>query len=148
MLDGLWQLSPTLRVTLVLATVEGLPYRKIAELLEIPEGTVAWRVNEARALLGIQRLEMYPQINIQGRVGHSEGADSLLTGVGSNELGFLGVTLNWELDLWGRLRRLNESARAALLASEEGRRGVILIVVSEVAWSSLRRGSWLTTATS
>jgi len=50
-LDALWQLSPTLRVTLVLATVEGLPYRKIAELLEIPEGTVAWRVNEARQKL-------------------------------------------------------------------------------------------------
>jgi multidrug efflux system outer membrane protein len=91
------------------------------------------RVNEARALLGIQRFEMYPQINIQGRVGHSNGADSLLSGVSSNELGFLGVSLNWELDLWGRLRRLNESAKAALLASEEGRRGVILIVVSEVA---------------
>ena len=91
------------------------------------------RVNEARALLGIQKLEAYPQINIQGRLGHSEGADSLLTGVSTSELGFLGVTLNWELDLWGRLRRLNESARAALLATEEGRRGVILIVVSEVA---------------
>src|SRR5262245_46408119 len=92
------------------------------------------RVNEARALLGIQRFELYPQINIQGRLGHSEGADSLITGrTGSEELGFLGVTLNWELDLWGRLRRLNESAKAALLASEEGRRGVILIVVSEVA---------------
>lgn len=50
-LDALWQLSPTLRVTLVLATVEGLPYRKISELLEIPEGTVAWRVNEARQKL-------------------------------------------------------------------------------------------------
>jgi len=91
------------------------------------------RVNEARALLGIQRLEILPQINIQGRVGHSQGADSLLTGVSTNELGFLGVTLNWELDLWGRLRRLNESAMASLLASEQGRRGVILTVVSEVA---------------
>jgi multidrug efflux system outer membrane protein len=91
------------------------------------------RVNEARALLGIQRLELLPQINIQGRIGTSEGADSLITGVGSDELGFLGATLSWELDLWGRLRRLNESAKAALLATEEGRRGVILIVVSEVA---------------
>ena len=91
------------------------------------------RVNEARALLGIQRLELLPQINIQGRVGKSHGADSLLTGVSTSELGFLGVTLNWELDLWGRLRRLNESAMASLLASEQGRRGVILTVVSEVA---------------
>jgi multidrug efflux system outer membrane protein len=91
------------------------------------------RVNEARALLGIQRLELFPQINIQGRIGRSEGADSLLSGVAANELAFLGATLSWELDLWGRLRRLNESAKASLLASEQGRRGVILTVVSEVA---------------
>jgi multidrug efflux system outer membrane protein len=91
------------------------------------------RVNEARALLGIQRLELLPQVNIQGRVGTSHGADSLITGVSSGELGFLGVTLNWELDLWGRLRRLNESAQASLLATEQGRRAVILTVVSEVA---------------
>ena len=45
------ELSPTLRVTLVLAAVEGLPYREIAELLDIPEGTVAWRINEARKQL-------------------------------------------------------------------------------------------------
>ena len=44
-------LSPTLRVTLIMATVEGLPYKQIAEILEIPEGTVAWRVNEARKQL-------------------------------------------------------------------------------------------------
>jgi RNA polymerase sigma-70 factor (ECF subfamily) len=50
-IDEVCQLSPTLRVTLVLAAVEGLPYRKIAELLDIPEGTVAWRINEARKQL-------------------------------------------------------------------------------------------------
>jgi len=31
--------------------------------------------------------------------------------------------LSWELDLWGRIRRLNEVAIAAYLATEEGRRG-------------------------
>jgi len=91
------------------------------------------RVNEARALLGIQRLELLPQINVEGRFGGSHGADSLITGSAANELAFLGVTLNWELDIWGRLRRLNESAKAVLLASEQGRRAVILTVVSEVA---------------
>jgi RNA polymerase sigma-70 factor (ECF subfamily) len=45
------ELSPSLRVTLVLATVEGLGHKQIAEILDIPEGTVAWRVNEARRLL-------------------------------------------------------------------------------------------------
>lgn len=44
-------LSPVLRVTLVLATVEQLPYKRIAEIMEVPEGTVAWRVNEARKQL-------------------------------------------------------------------------------------------------
>lgn len=44
-------LSESLRVTLVLATIEELPHKLIAEILEIPEGTVAWRVNEARRLL-------------------------------------------------------------------------------------------------
>ena len=50
-LDAIASLSPSLRVTLVLATIEELPHKQIAEILEIPEGTVAWRVNEARRLL-------------------------------------------------------------------------------------------------
>ena len=50
-LEAISELSPSLRVTLVLATIEDLPHKQIAEILEIPEGTVAWRVNEARRLL-------------------------------------------------------------------------------------------------
>ena len=50
-LDAISELSPSLRVTLVLATIEELAHKQIAEILEIPEGTVAWRVNEARRLL-------------------------------------------------------------------------------------------------
>ena len=49
--EALAELSESLRITLVLASVEALPYRQIAEILEIPEGTVAWRVNEARKQL-------------------------------------------------------------------------------------------------
>jgi RNA polymerase sigma-70 factor (ECF subfamily) len=56
-LGAISELSPTLRVTLVLATIEDLPHKHIAEILEIPEGTVAWRVNEARRLLR-QRLNL------------------------------------------------------------------------------------------
>jgi len=50
-LHAIAALSPPLRTTLVLATVEQLPYKQIAEILDVPEGTVAWRVNEARRLL-------------------------------------------------------------------------------------------------
>ena len=53
-LDAIAALTPTLRVTLVMATIEEMPHKQIAEILEIPEGTVAWRVNEARRLLRIK----------------------------------------------------------------------------------------------
>jgi RNA polymerase sigma-70 factor (ECF subfamily) len=50
-LAALAELTPALRVTLVLATVEDMPYKEIAQALGIPEGTVAWRVNQARKQL-------------------------------------------------------------------------------------------------
>src|SRR6185436_15679251 len=53
-LEAVATLTPPLRVTLVLATVEELSHKQIAELLQIPEGTVAWRVNEARRLLKLK----------------------------------------------------------------------------------------------
>ena len=53
-LDAVAELTPALRVTLVLATIEELPHKQIAEILEIPEGTVAWRINEARRQLKLR----------------------------------------------------------------------------------------------
>jgi hypothetical protein len=43
------------------------------------------------------------------------------------------LNASWEIDIWGRIRRQTEAARAQLLASEEGRRGVILSLVGSVA---------------
>ena len=42
-------------------------------------------------------------------------------------------TLRWELDLWGRLRRLQESAVAQFLASEDNRRAVVVSLIGEIA---------------
>jgi RNA polymerase sigma-70 factor (ECF subfamily) len=58
-LVAMTELSPTLRVTLALAAVEQLPYKQIAEILDIPEGTVAWRVNEARKQLRERLPDLY-----------------------------------------------------------------------------------------
>lgn len=44
-------LPETLRATVVLVILEGMPYREAAEILECSEGTVAWRVHEARQKL-------------------------------------------------------------------------------------------------
>lgn len=45
------------------------------------------------------------------------------------------ANLSWELDLWGRIRRSDEAATADYLAQEEGRRSLILSLVSTVATS-------------
>ncbi|MBX3157248.1 MAG: sigma-70 family RNA polymerase sigma factor [Deltaproteobacteria bacterium] len=63
-LEAVATLSAPLRVTLVLATVEELPHRQIAEILDIPEGTVAWRVNEARRLLKLKLATAQPSTPI------------------------------------------------------------------------------------
>jgi RNA polymerase sigma-70 factor, ECF subfamily len=52
-LSKVCELSPSLRVTLVLTTVEQLSHKQVAEILNVPEGTVAWRVNEARRMLRV-----------------------------------------------------------------------------------------------
>lgn len=46
--------------------------------------------------------------------------------------------LTWELDLWGRVKRANEAARAELLGAQDSRRGVMLTLASEVASAYLR----------
>jgi multidrug efflux system outer membrane protein len=93
----------------------------------------AARVEEARARYGIAGADYYPSLGYQAAVerGHTStfATPSDVTG----SLIVANVSLAWEADLWGRIRRLNEAARAQYLATEEGRRGVILSLVAEVA---------------
>jgi multidrug efflux system outer membrane protein len=84
----------------------------------------AARVEEARARYGVARSQFFPQVDYQAGYQRSRFTDSAWS---------LQAGLSWELDLWGRVRRLNESARAGYLASEEARRGVMLSLVSDVA---------------
>ncbi len=46
--DAIDTLSETLRTTLILVAIDGLPHGEVATILGCPEGTVAWRVHEAR----------------------------------------------------------------------------------------------------
>jgi multidrug efflux system outer membrane protein len=45
----------------------------------------------------------------------------------------LGLTASWEIDLWGRVRRSNEAARADLMGTEANQRAVMLSTVTAVA---------------
>jgi RNA polymerase sigma-70 factor, ECF subfamily len=51
LIDGLNGLSDTLRTTLILVGIDGLSHAEAAEVLGCPEGTIAWRVHEARRKL-------------------------------------------------------------------------------------------------
>ena len=48
---SLQKLSPELRETVILRDLEELEYREIAEVLQVPEGTVKSRLNRGRAEL-------------------------------------------------------------------------------------------------
>jgi RNA polymerase sigma-70 factor, ECF subfamily len=51
LIDGMDSLSDTLRTTLVLVTIDGLSHTDAAQILGCPEGTIAWRIHEARRKL-------------------------------------------------------------------------------------------------
>src|SRR5213594_4235403 len=91
------------------------------------------RVQEARARFGIARSQLFPSVDYEA--GWQRGRpDQIINPSGETETRWTAdAGFSWEVDLWGRIRRLNEAALAAYLATEEGRRGVLLSLVSDVA---------------
>lgn len=99
------------------------------------------RVEQSYALTIQARSELLPQIGYEGSAARGKnslfGSPSPL-GLAGQHAGpgdsFLAMfNASWEVDLWGRVRRLNESARAQFLATEEARHGVRLSVIGQVA---------------
>jgi multidrug efflux system outer membrane protein len=91
------------------------------------------RVEEARGYARVARSYLGPEIRGVGNTSPNS--------VSKEDSSYsLGLTLNWELDLFGRLRRSNEGARAQLLATEDAARGVTTTLVANVAstWFQLR----------
>jgi multidrug efflux system outer membrane protein len=97
------------------------------------------RVEAARANLGITRADQLPTIEGSGDLTTVRtsrgGAFPLPQGIRQNRsFGSLALNLlSFEADVWGRLRRATEAARADLLASEENRKAVVTTLVGDVA---------------
>ena len=99
------------------------------------------RVMEARANLGVTRSNQFPQVGASGELEITrlsrDGSFPLPAGLVSNQnrnWGQAGLNLlSFELDLWGRLRRATEAARANLLGADWNRKTVVSTVVSQVA---------------
>ena len=94
------------------------------------------RVDQARALQMQARSQFLPQVGYVGEA--SRGRNMFLDlpdpNGGQTMNSFLGgFGALWEIDLWGRVRRMNEAARANFMATQEGRRAVMISVVSGVA---------------
>jgi len=112
----------------------------IAEALANNKGVqiAAANVEQAAAVLTQTRAPLFPQVSY-GATGAEQratesGATPLPASVANPQTSYqLLAGASWEIDLWGRIRRLSEAARASLLASEEARRGVILSLVASVA---------------
>ena len=99
----------------------------------------AARVEAARASLGITRADQYPNVSVGANVTTERFArnGSFTVPVGFEQDRTFGTVsanlLSYEVDIWGRLRRATEAARADLLATEEGRKAVITTLVSDVS---------------
>ena len=94
------------------------------------------RVDQARALQMQARSQFLQQAGYVGEAnrGRNEFLGLPTPNGGRTMNSFLGgFEAIWEIDLWGRVRRMNEAARANFMASQEGRRTVMISVVSGVA---------------
>jgi multidrug efflux system outer membrane protein len=103
-------------------------------------GIAVTRVDQARAQLGVSRSAQWPEVNAGASATTNRISDNVRPRNLGGETGLLSTTVDlaFEIDLWGRLRRASEAARAELLASEEARRAVVMTLVSDVASAYLQ----------
>ncbi len=104
------------------------------------------RVVEARADLGIVRSNQYPNVAATGAIEINrlsrDGATALPPQILPSQNRNYGLAalqlLSFEIDIWGKLRRATEAARANLLGAEENRKAVVTTLVSDVATAYLK----------
>jgi len=99
------------------------------------------RIDVARANARISTDQLLPSLNVSGGPSYQQVfvPASAPAGSGGSTAGLryatyqAGGTLSWEIDLWGRLRRLRQAALADFLGAQDNARGVIVSIVGDVA---------------
>jgi len=122
-------------------TLEKLIFEAVSNNRDVK--IAAARVEQATGILIQTRSPIFPQLNYgagASRERASEQNGSRIWSLMDNPRNAFSISAGatWEIDLWGRLRRATESARANLLATEEARRGIALSLVSTVATNYLQ----------
>jgi multidrug efflux system outer membrane protein len=101
-------------------------------------------VEQAAGILTTTRSPLFPQVSYQGTGTRQRFSEQGAVPVAGRFIENPQTTYqvlagaSWELDLWGRIRRQTEAARANLLATDDARRGVVLSLVSSVATTYLQ----------
>ena len=94
------------------------------------------RIEQSRQIAAQARAQYFPFLNygVTASNGKNEFVGGVVPNGGETRGAFAAAaSVAWEADLWGRIRRENESARAQYLATEQARRAVMLSLVSDVA---------------
>ncbi len=113
-----WELfKDTVLQDIILTTLENNRDLKVAAL----------RMQESELHMGIVRSNLYPQIN------YSAGGSFEASTDGSSGDFSPGVGLSYEIDLWGKFKRLNEAALQEYLATEEAYRAITIALISNAA---------------
>ncbi len=100
----------------------------------------AANVDRASGILMSTRSLFFPQIYYSGigqRALQSKNTVQIVPEDPYNTFQAAGQA-SWEIDLWGRIRRLSESAKANLYATMEARRGIVMSLITEVASSYIQ----------
>lgn len=119
------------------ATLDSLETRALRDNPGVK--AAAQRLLQAQAQLGVVRAGQLPNVAVSAGVSNSrtsaETSQGLALGGRSIEGNnfSVGASLSYELDLWGRVRRVVEAADAQALAAQDDRDGVILLLSSQVA---------------
>ncbi len=103
------------------------------------------RIEEARALRGIDKADFWPQVSAAGSFTRQQisnnGQGAFLGADGdipANNMWFAGFDAAWELDVFGGIRRRVEASTAELQASVEDYRDVMVTLYAEVASSYIQ----------
>lgn len=94
----------------------------------------AARVEEAREIAGIVKADLYPSIGFSAGAGYgTAGSDAQKLGqLNSGSYAAFGL-LDWEIDIWGKLRHAKRATQNDFLAQEENRNALQVSLVAEAA---------------
>jgi len=92
------------------------------------------RIEQANEQVAVVRSALYPQVGYQGNASRQKSFIPIER-IGNISYNSFGLALNaaWELDVWGRIRRSAEAARANLYAQQDVRRAIMLTLASDIA---------------